>query len=190
MTHDLELRLEPAAVLRDRLRDRQHEPEIPGTAAVPAASERVHSPHDFGREPDPGGEAEAAAVHAADADPARASGRQRVGDLPGRAHRVTRQAERPREHARPAARQEADRDVGLEPVQRLVEAAVAREDDHRVSAAANRVGHELRRVARPLGQDDVELSGACELLAHLGEPLLAHACRERVDDQRDLHREA
>ena len=59
---------------------------------------------------------------------------ERLGKLPRRLDRIVRQPERPREHARPAAGQEADRHVALEPVQRLVEAAVAGEDDDRVRA--------------------------------------------------------
>ena len=100
---------------------------------------------------------------------------------------ISRQPERAREHARAAAGQEADRDVRVEPVQGLVEAAVPREDDDRVDAAAARPGHELRRMARALGEEEVELGDSLQLRADVREPLLAHAGRERIDDERDSH---
>ena len=45
-------------------------------------------------------------------------------------------------------------------------------------------------MSRTLGQEHVELGKALELRAHVREPVLAHPGRERIDDDRDLHRVA
>ncbi len=42
-------------------------------------------------------------------------------------------------------------------------------------------------MARSLGQENVELGDPFQLRADLGEPLLAHAGGERIDDERDTH---
>src|SRR5581483_4633503 len=146
---------EPAALGAEQPDERAGEGEIAGTAAVVRAPERVDATDDVGRKADARAEAEAAAVDAADGDPARPSCLQRRRDpLSGR-DRVARHAERARENTRATAGQEADRDVPLEPVQRLVEAAVAGEDDDRVDAVAAGGGDEVRRVARVLREHDV-----------------------------------
>ena len=148
---DLERRLEVASVRRDRPDDGSREREVAGPPPVRAAAHLVHPPHRLGVEADTGREPEAASVDPAERDaprPARADG---VGDLRGGPGEVVRQTERREEHARASARQEADRHVGVQPVQRLVEAAVAGEDDDRLAAPAAGVGHELGGVTGSLG---------------------------------------
>ena len=68
---------------------------------------------------------------------------ERLRNLARSRDRIGRQAERARQHARAAAGQERDRRVALEPVQGLVEAAVAGEDDDRLR---RRRGMRLRRA--------------------------------------------
>ena len=101
-----------------------------------------------------------------------------------------RKTEGAREDTRAAAGKEADREVRLEPVQGLVEAAVPREDDDSLDAVAASPGHEVRRMARAIGEEEVELGDSLQLRAHLTEPLLAHAGRERIDDECESHRVA
>jgi hypothetical protein len=45
-------------------------------------------------------------------------------------------------------------------------------------------------MARSLGEENVELGDPFQLRTDLGEPLLAHAGGERIDDERDSHRVA
>ena len=141
MALDLELRLESAAPLGKCADDRPREREVAGTASVSAAPERVHPPHDLRRQADAGREGEAPAVDAAQRDPARAVARQRFGHLPCRTNGIPRETQRTRQDAGAATGQEADRHVRLEPVQRLVEDAVAGEDDDGIGASAAGGGH-------------------------------------------------
>jgi hypothetical protein len=99
--------------------------------------------------------------------------------------RVRRHAERTRKHARPSTRQEADRHVAHEPVERLVEATVAGEDDDRFGSAVDRCGDELRRVTWPLGELDGQLDDTLELGLDGRELRLRDSRGERIDNQRD-----
>ena len=118
-----------------------------------------------------------------DRDRPRASGLERLGDPPRRGRRVARQAERPREHVRPAARQEAERHARRRAVQHLVDAAVPREDDHRVAAGRGQLG----AVAGPLGQQRSHPRDSLELRLHGAHARLADGARVRVHDQDDFH---
>jgi hypothetical protein len=158
-----------------------------GTPAVLAPSHLVDPAHRFRVQPDAGGEGEAAPVDAPESDPPRAATGDRIGELPRGRLRLVREAERAGEHARAAARQEADRDVGVQAVQRLVEAAVAGEHDDRVAPASAGVAHDLGRVTRALGAHRHHLAGAGQLALHRRDALLGHPGREGVHDQDDLH---
>ena len=68
MPLDLEQRIEAEPALGKRLHGRPGEDEIARPAAGLVATAGVHSPHELGIEPDPGGEAETAAVRAAERD--------------------------------------------------------------------------------------------------------------------------
>ena len=109
--------------------------------------------------------------------------RERVGNLRGGGDRVGGKPERARQDARPAAGQEADRDVSLEPVQRLVEPAVPGEDDDRVDAATARVANEFRRVTGMLGEGNVEFSSLRQRFADRTQALLVDARGKRIDDE-------
>jgi len=79
------------------------------------------------------------------------------------------------------------RHVGGEPVQRLVEASVAGEDDHCFAARAAGLLHELGGVRPAIGPDDGEVDDAPELRLDGGEPLLADAGCERIDHEDCVH---
>ena len=190
MALDLELWLEASPTFRERTDDCPCECEIAGATSVAAPPESIHPPHGLRGQPYAGCERETPAVDSTKRDPARSARRKRVRHLPSRFDGNPGQPEGAREDARAAAGQEADREVRLEPVQGLVETAVAREDDDGLDAATTRAGHELRRMTRALGQKEVELGDSLELRADLGEPLLAHPGRERIDDERRFHRVA
>ena len=104
---DLELRLEPASPLRELADDRPREREVAGPTSVALPAERVHPPHDVGRQPDAGAEGETPPVHPAERDPARPARGQRLRDLLRRRDGIARQAERAREHARRRRREES-----------------------------------------------------------------------------------
>jgi hypothetical protein len=129
-------------------------------------------------------EREAAPVHAAERDAARAVVRERVGDLPCGGDGLGGQAEGAGEHARAAAGKEADRHVGVQAVQRLVEPAVAGEHEHGVGVLRD-LADELGRVPRSFGQQDAHIGRTGELGDDRVELALAHAGRKRVDDERD-----
>ena len=93
---ELELRLEAGVALGERAERCAQERPVPGTPPVGPAAELVDAPHELGVEADPGVEAEAPPVHAAEPDAARPP----LGDLQRRPRRVARQAERARQHAR------------------------------------------------------------------------------------------
>ena len=143
---DLEHRLEPAAALDDRLAGGEHEPGVGRAPAVGRPSPLVDAAHQLGVKPDPGREREAPAVHPPERDAARTALFERPGEHLGRLHGIAWQPERPGEHARASARHEADGQRIAEPVEHLVEAAVAREDDDGVEITAQD-GRELDRVA-------------------------------------------
>ena len=165
----------------------QDEREVARPLAVVAASHLVDAPHGLRIEPEPCVEREPAAVDAAERDPALPSLLDRLGQLHGRRDRLGREPERARQDARAAARKKADRHVALEPVQRLVEAAVSREHDQHLAARAAGIGDELRGVPRVLRLHDRELDDARELALDRGEPRVGDAGRERIDDEDCLH---
>src|SRR5262249_32933319 len=111
---DLELRLEVASVRRERTHDRERESKVARALPVGLPAQRVDAPHGLGVEPDAGSEREAAPVHSPQGDPPCPSIPERLCDRSSCLDRVRRQPERPREHARTAARQEADWYVRLE----------------------------------------------------------------------------
>ena len=163
---------------------RRDESGVAGTLAVLPPAEPVHPSHQLGVEPDPRREAEAPAVHPPGGDRPRAAGLQRRRDLARRRREVARQAERAREHIRPAAGQEAERDAARRAVQDLVEAAVAGEDDHASPPPAassvpwpGRSVSSVRTSRHPL---ELRLDGAH---ASLGD-----GARVRVHDQDDFHK--
>src|SRR5581483_12206539 len=117
---DLELRLQAQAALEQHARDREGEDEVARTATVGAAPATVDPADRLRVDAETAGEEEAAAVHAAGRDRARAAGGDRRRD-PGRGgRRVAGQAERAREDARAAAGHEAERRRTVEPVHDLV----------------------------------------------------------------------
>ena len=127
---------EADALLGEVADQRPGKPQVAGPLAVLVAPERVHPAHQLGVEPDAGGEPEAAAVHPSERDPPGAALEQRVHELLGRLGGLRRDPERPREHARAAARDEPDRVDAVEAVEHLVVAAVAGEDEQNVGLLA------------------------------------------------------
>ena len=97
--------------------------------------------------------------------------------------RIAGESQRARQHARPAPGDEAEGNLAVGSVHRLVEAAVAGEDEDAVAFRTECVLDELRRVARPLSQEHLDLGVAPERRVNGGEARLGHAGRERVDDQ-------
>ena len=99
---DLELRRHPEPLLDQDPDHRREEGDVARAPAVPVAAAAVDAPHRLGVEPDPGGEAEAAAVHAPEADRG-ASGRRRAPRRRGRRRQPDRAAGRARagRHSRP-----------------------------------------------------------------------------------------
>ena len=168
-------------MLGDHLRDLPGEADIACAPVLLGAPVRVEPPHRLCVEADAGSEPEAPPVDAAERDPPRCA---RCDVLGGR-DRVAGQAERARQNVRPSAGDEADRRVGPDPVQHLIECAVAREDVDGLGVSG-RAG-ELGRVARVLRPRDLDIAERAE---HLVGPLVADAARERVDDQQPHRSEA
>ena len=165
---------------------REHEGDISGATAIVLAPEPVDPADELGVQAEAGREPEAAAVHAAEGDSPQSPLGQRAGDLAGRGNGIARQAERARQHARPPAGQETDRRLAGVAVQRLVEAAVTREDDQRIRPV--RGAGELRRMPRALGEQRRHRPDPAELGLDRAHALLRHLARERVDNQDDVHR--
>jgi hypothetical protein len=176
---ELEHGLEARAPLGEQADGGQREAQVARAPPLAGAAERVDAPDELGVEPDAGAEGEAAAVRAAEPDPPCPPG----GELRGRAQRVARQPERTRQHARPATRHEPERRPVVGAVDGLVEAAVAGEDVDR-RRPPGRLAHELRRVAGPLGAQD--LVDAEDARDRRGGGLV-HPRRVRVDDQHAAH---
>ena len=155
-------------MLDEQARERAHEGEISRPRPVGRPAAVVDSPDDLRVDSNPCAEREAPVVDPAGGDPAEAIRLQRICQLLGRPYRVARQAERARQNARAASRDEAERQVvSLDAVQGLVEAAVAGEDDHGIRVAG--LTGELDRVSRPLGPHR----------AHVGDRASAPARRLR-----------
>jgi hypothetical protein len=180
---DADQRLVAAAVRDERTDDLPREREVARPLSVPVAA-LVDPPHSLGVDPDARAEAEPPAVDAAERDPARPSALERVRDPPRSVLRIARQAERTRQHARPAARDEADQDIAVDAVEDLVEAAVAGERDDRCRRRS--IARELGRVAFPLCVQRRHGRGARELALDRSDALLGDVGRDRVDDQHDL----
>ena len=100
-------------------------------------------------------------------------------EAPRGADRIARQAERARQHVRAAAGDEADGRLGVDPVQDLVEAAVAREDVDRLGAAG--IAGELGGVTAVLRVSDVVHVSA--RTRHGGHARLGDGACVRVDDE-------
>ena len=92
---------------------------------------------------------------------------------------VARQPERARQHACTAAGDEADRRAAGDAVQRLVEAAVPREDVDRLDLAV-RLARELGRVAGALRDPHVHVT---ERSRDAIDELVGDPRREWIDDQ-------
>ena len=176
---DLELLVEASVPRPKRSRCRLQERHVTGPPPIGPAADLVDLPDEFGIEPDPGVEPEAAAVHASDADTARPPPGYTLRGLA----RVARETERPRKDARAAPREKADRHVLLEPVQHLVERAVAAEHIDRVDLAGR--AHDLRRLARSGREQGLGAGG--KRSPNRSEPVLVHAGGEWVDDEDPRH---
>ena len=151
-------------------------PNVRSGGRFPFRGPTVDPPDDLRGEPERGREAEIAAFtrpsHAA-GEP----GHPSLREPPRGCRRLPRQPERPGQHARPAAGNEAHRQVGPNTVQDLVEATVAGEDEERVRLGA---GRQLSRVPGPLGPDDLDVAEHARYCRHrLGR----HPARLWVDDQ-------
>src|SRR4029453_12106641 len=127
------------------------------------------------READARREGEPPAVRAADRDSTRSPFAVSVCELLRRAHGITREAERTRKHARAPTGDEPQRRAVCDPVDRLVEAPVAGEDEDGFSLSRPR---ELRRVALMLGLDDLR----AEDLRDRGGALARDRARRGIDD--------
>ena len=134
----LERWIEAPAPLRHEPSQLPGELEVSRSRAVLPPAATLDAADRLGVDADAGREPEAAPVHAPDRDPSRRRSRQLLGCCDG----VAREAERAREHVRAAAGDEAHRCVGPDPVQHLVEPAVARVDVHgfRISMLADELG--------------------------------------------------
>ena len=97
--------------------------------------------------------------------------------------RVPRQSERPREHARAAAGEEAERHVGHDAVEHLVVRAVTAEHVDRCRLAG--LAGDLRRLTGRRGE--ASLGSLRKRRLHGSEPMLVHTGRERIDDQKGAH---
>ena len=166
---DLERRGEPVVVPRERAEPRPGEGEVAGAAAVRATAEIVDGTHDLRVEPDAGGEAEAAAVHASDADAARSSG---SGEPASRLRGSPRDPESPRQHARATSGDEPERGAVVDAVQHLVERAVPTEDVQRGDRARD-LARDLGRVPARTGEPELRPRG--QLGPYAGEPVLVDA---------------
>ncbi len=147
-------------MLREQADEHCDERKVAGPAGC-TAPELVHRPDQLGVEPETAREGESPAVGPAERDP---PGRARAAQNAGGFERVARQAERPRENARPASGDKADRDVAPHAVDRLVEAPVAGEDVDTVVAGA--VLGELLRMAGALGEGRLDLAAGGQRLGH------------------------
>ena len=110
--------------------------------------------------------------------------RDAARDETGRHDRVAPQPERARKDARPAGREEAERDVPGDAVQHLVVGPVTGEHVDRVDGRLVLAG-EARRLARLGRPDDRRARG--ELRQHAVDERLRDAGRVRVDDQEPAH---
>jgi hypothetical protein len=96
-------------------------------------------------------------VDRAERDPAQPTFRQCVPERARRRDGVAWQSERTRQHARPAARQEAVGQRAVGSVQRLVVRSVAREDEDRVDRVCGGLRGELGRVPGVAGELRVDV---------------------------------
>lgn len=174
----LERGLEAAAVSDQHAGHGQRERPVRRPPPV-RSSEPVDATDDLGGKAHRRREAEAAPVDASDGDPANTVVCERLGDLHRCGLGSEGKTERPREYARSAAGDEADRNPAPHPVQHLVEAAVAAEDDDRVGVGRTR---ELGSVPGPLRLDRVSSHDRRDSGGALGGD---SAC-VRIDDQKRL----
>ena len=120
-------------------------------------------------------------VHQPEPDPPLHAGGQSSCALDG----IAREAERPREHARPTARNEPDGRARVDSVQHLVERPVAAVDVDRPDRGRHLAG-DLGRLAAT-GRDPHD-GCARKSHAHGCEQFLRDSGRKRVDDQDPAHR--
>src|SRR5919109_909144 len=174
---DLDLLPQAAPVLGKDLHDPCEECAVgrPPTVLPPLL---VDPADDLRGQPHPGREPEAAAVHPPDRDRPRAPRAKGLADPLRRCLRIGREPKRARKDARAATRNEADRDVAGEAVQRLVERPVAAEDDDRLDVG---VTDQLDRVSLPLRPHDLDV--ATERAGNALRALVVDGARLRVDDE-------
>jgi hypothetical protein len=175
--HYLHRRVEASALLGEDAEQRSGGGYVARSVAA-LASQRVDAANQLGVEAEARVEREAPPVHAAEGDP---SGLRTVSEKPSRRHGVTRQPEGPWEHARAPAGDESDRDVGGEPVDSLVLAAVAGEDVDTVAGPAKLL-RQLGGLHGTLGQHCFDRSGGRQLALDGQGQLRRHPARLWVDD--------
>ncbi len=171
----------PVAALRQRAH-RLHREERVARATSVRAARRVDAPHDVGVEADARREGEAATVQRPERDRAGAVGERRLAHHLGRWTHLVRQAQRARQHAGAAGRQQPDGDLDADPVQHVVRRAVAGEHDDRVVAEVDRLAREVARLPGALGRRrprPARLEGEHGLLERAG----VRPGRDRVHDE-------
>ena len=107
-------------------------------------------------------------------DPERDPAQSRLGDRRARSarsfDRIAGHAERARQDARPAARQEPERHLAVGAVQRLVVRAVAGEHEDRVDIRRCSLGRELGGVAGTLRELGPQVDPLAQRVLDLGDP--------------------
>ena len=177
---DLDLLVEARVALPEHGRGDPHEGDVAGrrpSGLRPSSSTRRTS---SASKPRPALKPKRRPFTRPSADPPRAA----LGDALRRVDRIARKPERAREDARPAAREEPERHVGLDAVQHLVVRPVAAEHVDRV---------DLSRRPRDLGRlpgrgREPRLRVRRKRALHRREPMLVDARGERVDDEQAAHR--
>ena len=172
---DFERGLETPTMGHERARDGEREGPVRRPAIVLSA-ELVDAAHDLRGEADRRRKGEPPSVDVANGDAAGSPSPMRVPNLCGGGKGVTRDAERPGEHAGAAAGNHAQRHTRLEAVDHLVEDTVAAEDDDGLGI---RLRGQIGRVSGSLRPDDV----GAEDFRHLRSAIVRHRARVRIDDQ-------
>ena len=142
----------------------------------------VDAPHDVGVEAESRREGEAAAVQRPERDRAGAVGERRLAHHLGRGAHLVRQAQRARQHAGSAGRQQPDGDLDADPVQHVVRRAVAGEHDDGVVAEVDRLAGQLARLPGALRRHDLD-AARLECEHRLLERAGVRPGRDRVHDE-------
>ena len=143
----------------------------------------VDEAHGLGVGADAGGEREAPAVDDAEVDAALTSRDERLRHDLGGGSEIARHAQRARQHARPAGRQDADGKRVARAVEHLVGGAVASHRNDAVEPTGDGLARELDRVPAAPGLDQLDVALRLQDAQDRPHRALADGSGDGVDDQ-------